>query len=347
MKKRVILGMSGGMDSSMSAILLQRQGYEVIGATLQTHTEANDKNIVDAQNLAKSLQIEHHLIDCRNEFKKEVITYFADEYINGRTPNPCVYCNRTIKWKYLLDLALQLDCDHIATGHYVRVLKENKYFYIQKGMDPAKDQSYFLWNLSQDVLSKAIFPLGQLKKTEVRALASELGYQNIADKKESMGVCFLAGTDYRNYLKKLLTSDHPSLQPGPVIDSNNNVLGHHEGFPFYTIGQKRGIEGVANGQCVVSINPERRALITGKKSDLFTNQIHLHEYSLTTDKSLWQDREVFIRVRGLDSVPGYQGKIEINNNSLAVYFNEDVWAITPGQSIVFYQDDKLIGGGIS
>ena len=346
MKKRVILGMSGGMDSSMSAILLQRQGYEVIGATLQTHTEADDKNIVDAQNLAKSLHIEHHLIDCRDEFKKEVITYFADEYTNGRTPNPCVYCNRTIKWKYLLDLALQLDCDHIATGHYVRVLQENNQYYIQKGMDPAKDQSYFLWNLSQEVLSKALFPLGKLKKSEVRQLASELGYQNIADKKESMGVCFLAGTDYRDYLTRLLSEDHPSLQAGPVIDGNNTQLGHHDGFPFYTIGQRRGIEGVAKGQCVVSIDPERKALIAGDRNELYTNQLYLMEYSLTPDTSLWENREIFIRIRGLDSVPGYQGKIKINNNSMEVYFNEEVWAVTPGQSIVFYQDDKLIGGGI-
>nr|WP_319399302.1 tRNA 2-thiouridine(34) synthase MnmA [uncultured Carboxylicivirga sp.] len=347
MNKRVILGMSGGMDSSMSAILLQRQGYEVIGATLQTHTEADDKNIVDAQNLAKSLNIPHHLIDCRDNFKKEVITYFADEYINGRTPNPCVYCNRTIKWKYLLELAQQLDCDHIATGHYVRVLQENNHYYIQKGLDPAKDQSYFLWNLSQEVLSKAIFPLGQLKKTEVRELASELGYQNIADKKESMGVCFLAGIDYREYLKKLLTDEHPSLQAGPVIDSENNELGHHEGFPFYTIGQRRGIEGVANGQCVVSIDPKRKALITGNRKDLYTNQLHLKEYSLTPDTSLWKDQTVFIRVRGLDSVPGYNGIITPNENGLKVQFEDKVWAITPGQSIVFYQDDKLIGGGIS
>jgi len=346
MNKRVILGMSGGMDSSMSAILLQRQGYKVIGATLQTHTKADDKNIMDAQNLAKSLQIEHHLIDCRDEFKKEVITYFADEYINGRTPNPCVYCNRTIKWKYLLDLALQLDCDQIATGHYVRVLQENNQYYIKKGMDPAKDQSYFLWNLSQEVLSKAIFPLGQLKKTEVRQLTSELGYQNIADKKESMGVCFLAGTDYRDYLTRFLTEDHPSLQAGPVIDSNNNQLGHHDGFPFYTIGQRRGIEGVAKGQCVVGIDPARKALIAGDRNELYTKQLYLKEYSLTPNTSLWENREVFIRVRGLDSVPGYYGKIKTNNDSLEVYFNEDVWAITPGQSIVFYQDDKLIGGGI-
>ncbi|MCU4166568.1 tRNA 2-thiouridine(34) synthase MnmA [Carboxylicivirga caseinilyticus] len=346
MNKRVILGMSGGMDSSMSAVLLLRQGYEVIGATLQTHTEADDKNILDAQKLAQSLNIEHHLIDCRDDFKKEVIHYFADEYLNGRTPNPCVYCNQTIKWKYLLELATKLNCDYIATGHYVRVIQENNHFYIQKGIDSNKDQSYFLWNLSQEVLSKAIFPLGQLKKSEVRDLASELGYQNIADKKESMGVCFLAGTDYREYLKKLLKEDHPSFQPGPVLDLNNKTLGHHDGFPFYTIGQRRGIEGVANGKCVVKIDPVKKALIAGSRDDLYTNNLVLKEYSLTPNSTLWQDREVFIRVRGYDSVPGYQGTIAFCNEGLDVQFNENVWAVTPGQSIVFYQDDKLIGGGI-
>lgn len=338
--------MSGGMDSSMSAIMLKKQGYEVIGLTLQTHTEADDKNIIDAQNLAKSLNIEHHLVDCRTDFKNKVINYFAQQYINGKTPNPCVYCNETIKWKYMLEMASKQQAEAIATGHYVRVAHKSNQYYIQKGMDSNKDQSYFLWNLSQDVLSKAVFPLGELKKTEVRQLAKEAGYNHIADKKESMGVCFLAGTDYRQYLKSFLPVNHPSLKAGPVVDKNNKIIGQHEGYPFYTIGQKRGIEGVANGKCVISIDPNNRALITGNRQDLMTKHITLDSFKLTPDKSMWENTEVFIRVRGLDSVPGYIGNIEVKANTLHINFNNEVWAVTPGQSIVIYKDDTLIGGGI-
>ncbi|MCU4175001.1 tRNA 2-thiouridine(34) synthase MnmA [Carboxylicivirga sp. N1Y90] len=344
--KKVILGMSGGMDSSMAAVLLLQNGYEVIGATLQTHTGESDRHIVEAKALASKLNIEHHLIDCRQDFKETVIAYFANEYIEGRTPNPCVYCNETIKWKYLLELAKQLQCAHIATGHYVRVKKQNDYYYIQKGLDPAKDQSYFLWNLSQKVLSRALFPLGHLHKREVRELAENLGYKQIADKKESMGVCFLSGTDYRDYLKTILPTDHHAFANGPIVDENNQVLGQHDGYPFYTIGQRRGIEGVVKGKCVIAIDPKNRTLVSGDRNQLYTDSILLGNFKLTANQQLWMNREVFIRIRGLDSVPGYVGHISIKNDKLKVQFNEDVWAITPGQSIVFYQDDLLIGGGI-
>jgi len=346
LKKKVILGMSGGMDSSMAAVLLQKQGLEVIGVTLQTHTEANNKHIIEAQELAQSLKIEHHLIDCRSEFRKEVITYFADEYINGRTPNPCVHCNQTIKWKFLLEMAISQNCDFISTGHYVRAKQIDNNYYILKGLDPAKDQSYFLWNLNQEILSKALFPLGELRKAEVRDLARELGYHDMASKKESMGVCFLNGTDYREYLKKFLPPDHEALKQGPVIDQNNTVLGQHDGYPFYTLGQRKGIEGVAKGQCVIDIDYKRRALVAGDRNQLYTNKVLLNEFMITPDQSLWKDQEVFIRIRGLDSVPGYQGYIKETNSKLHVMFEKDVWAITPGQSIVIYQNDVVIGGGI-
>lgn len=334
------------MDSSMAAILLLQKGYEVIGATLQTHTEAADPHLLEAQKLAASLNIKHYLIDCREEFRDKVITYFANEYINGRTPNPCIHCNPIIKWKYLLDLANKLNCGHVATGHYVQIHRQNNRFYIKKGVDQAKDQSYFLWNLDQEVLSRAIFPLGDLQKQEVRQLTHKAGYKSIAKKKESMGVCFLNGTDYREYLKQILPENHPSLQPGPVIDSHNRTIGHHEGYPNYTIGQRRGIEGIANGQCVVDIDPERKALITGQRNQLFTSHVELKDYSITPDASLWQGHEVFIRIRGFDSVPGYHGNIKVTDTGLTVSFNSPVWAITPGQSIVIYQDDIIIGGGI-
>lgn len=345
-KKRVLLGMSGGMDSSMSAVLLQQKGFEVIGATLLTHTNEDDESIVAAQKLAEERSIDHHLIDCRKAFEEEVIAYFADEYINGRTPNPCIRCNETIKWKYLLNLADSLGCDFISTGHYVRKCLVDDITYIQKGLDETKDQSYFLWNLNQRVLERALFPLGELHKKEVRELARSLGYHQMADKKESMGVCFLSGIDYRDYLKQLLPSDHPAFKSGPVIDTDKNVLGQHNGFPFYTIGQRRGIEGVAKGKCVVAIDAENHTLIAGDREALMTQSVGLKNYQLTDNTQLWKDVKVFIRIRGLDSVPGYWGAVNIVGDELQIVFDEAVWAITPGQSIVLYNNDMVIGGGI-
>ncbi len=338
--------MSGGMDSSMSAVLLQQQGYEVIGATLLTHTEASDPAIKAAQQLAKERNIEHHLIDCRPEFKETVIQYFADEYLKGRTPNPCVKCNETIKWKLLLEHADKLQCEYIATGHYVQKAFINNRYYIQKGLDPAKDQSYFLWNLNQATIARALFPLGQLHKHEVRQLAHELGYVAIAEKKESMGVCFLAGTDYRQYLSDLLGQTHPSLAPGQVVDENGQVLGQHDGYPFYTLGQRRGIEGVAKGKCVIAIDASTKSLIAGNKDQLYTQQVALNDFQLTDATEQWQNKQLFIRIRGLDSVPGYAGTIQLKNSQLIINFAEPVWAITPGQSIVIYTNDVVIGGGI-
>jgi len=345
-KKRVLLGMSGGMDSSMSAVLLQHQGYEVIGATLLTHTDATDSSIVAAQELAKKRHIEHHLIDCRTQFRESVIQYFIDEYLNGRTPNPCIRCNETIKWKLLLELADELQCQHIATGHYAQKTQINKQFYIKKGVDPNKDQSYFLWNLKQTTIARALFPLGELHKHEVRALARQLGYTHIADKKESMGVCFLSGTDYRHYLAGLLEPHHPALNEGLVVDEKQQVLGHHDGYPFYTIGQRRGIEGVAKGMCVVAIDAKSKQLIAGKRDSLLCSLVKLNDFKLTNDQTQWMDKPLFIRIRGLDSVPGYWGRVNVKDDCLTVIFDSDVWAITPGQSIVIYTNDYIIGGGI-
>lgn len=344
--QRVLLGMSGGMDSSMSAVLLQQQGFDVIGATLLTHTDEKEESIVAAQKLAKERDIEHHLIDCRTAFRETVIQYFSDEYLNGRTPNPCIRCNETIKWKLLLEKANQLGCQYISTGHYVRKENIDDRWYIKKGMDPNKDQSYFLWNLNQETIQRAIFPLGELHKHEVRELARECGYHHIADKKESMGVCFLSGTDYRDYLMQLLGKGHPAFAEGLVVDQNNQVLGHHDGFPFYTIGQRRGIEGVAKGMCVVSIDAENKQLIAGERDLLLKSSLQLKEFELTNNESLWLNTKVFIRIRGLDSVPGYWGQIKRESDILSVNFDTDVWAVTPGQSIVFYQNECIIGGGI-
>ncbi len=349
--QRVLLGMSGGVDSSMSAWYLQQLGYEVVGITFNTLSPMSSTEsrqfINDAKSLADKLNFEHHVVDVYKEFKREVINYFIDEYMSGRTPNPCVRCNETIKWKLLYEESERLKCDRIATGHYVDIHQKNGFYYIQKGKDPKKDQSYFLWNLSQSILSKCIFPLGKLQKSEVKSTAANLGFNAMASKKESMGVCFLQGEDYRDFIYRLNPELKKELNKGEIHNSKGELIGTHEGYPLYTIGQKRGLNLMKNhGECVAEINSENNILVTSPKDKLFTTKLIISKY-LSNDPDFYnQAQHVDIRIRGLDAVPPTPGQVQLKENNLHILFNEPVWAITPGQSIVFYQKDKVVGGGI-
>jgi len=339
--------MSGGIDSSAAALMLQNQGYDVVGMTLLTYKPEEDSPWVkDARELAEHLGIEHHVIDSRKEFKNEVIDYFVGSYLKGETPNPCIRCNEVIKWKFLLELSEEFNCDFISTGHYVRKVEKDGVYYISKGVDPVKDQSYYLWNIGQDVLKKALFPLGSFTKEEIKNYTEENGFPGRKRKKESMGVCFLQNNDYREYLKSVLPAGHHALQKGDIIDSGNKVIGRHNGFPFYTIGQKRHIENIPPGHCVTKIIAEKNRLVVGMRDELFSESVELKTFRITPDKSLWVGKKVFIRIRGIDKVPGYFGTIDKKGNTLHVSFDEPVWALTPGQSLVFYYDDMVIGGGI-
>ncbi len=344
---RILLGMSGGIDSSTAALMLQKQGYEVVGLTLLTFKSEEDSPWVqDARELAIKLNIEHHVIDSRKEFKRDVIDYFVNSYLKGETPNPCIRCNEVIKWKFLLDLSEEFKCDFISTGHYVRKAEKEGVFYIRKGIDPAKDQSYYLWNIGQDILKKAIFPLGDFTKEEIKKISAGNVHPGEKRNKESMGVCFLQDKDYRDYLNSVLPDGHHALQEGDIINSKNEVIGKHDGFPFYTLGQKRHIENIPAGHCVTKIIADKNQLVVGKREDLFSETVSLKTFRVTPDPSLWKDQKVFIRIRGIDKVPGYFGTIEKRNATLHVSFDEPVWALTPGQSLVFYHDDMVIGGGI-
>lgn len=348
---RVLLGMSGGVDSSMSAWYLQQQGYEVVGITLNTlssiSSPASLHFIQEAESLAQKLNFEHHVVDVYNDFKKEVIDYFVDEYLIGRTPNPCIRCNETIKWKLLFEESERLNCDKIATGHYVNICKKESFFYIKKAKDPAKDQSYFLWNLSQSTLKKCLFPLGNLLKSEVKRKAQELGFKQMANKKESMGICFLQGKYYRDFILSLKPSLSGDLAAGEILNSTGETIGTHEGFPFYTIGQKRGLNLTKNqGECVASINAINNVLTTAPKQKLFSNKLKLINFLTCHPDLLKQKQRVDIRIRGLDAVPPTPANIELINNELMINFDTPVWALSPGQSIVFYQNDLVVGGGI-
>jgi len=355
-KNKVVLGMSGGTDSSVTAMLLKEKGYEVIGVSLwfwNSPNESIDTNdlpdfIVDAQELAKKLSIEHHVIDARHEFKDVVIGQFLQEYLNGRTPSPCIHCNPQLKWRLLLDKADQLNANYIATGHYIQILNEAGTYYIHKGNDPAKDQSYFLWNLNQEILSRTLTPLGSFTKTEVREMATDFGHKRVATKKESMGICFLDGMDYRDFLKQEIADVDQKIGKGKIVDTDGQELGWHEGYPYYTIGQKRGVELTEKkGWMVSQIDPENNTLVLEPREQLNKKEFKVSGYYLNNSEDINQ-AEITTVVRGLGLNPdGYSRLTVLNQDELQIELDHPAWAIAPGQPVAFYIGDKLIGGGFA
>jgi len=347
--KKVLLGMSGGLDSTMSALLLKNAGYTVIGLTLKTwHIDPTmqDDTINNARELAMELGIEHHVSDIEEQFKQQVVDYFCREYLQGRTPNPCNRCNPLIKWPALIKKANELNCLHVATGHYIqKELIGNKWF-IKKGADPQKDQSYFLWNLDEEVLNKALFPLGKYTKEQVRDLARKNGLQETARKKESMGVCFLGQTNYRDFLKTKVHDGTFSIKPGNISDQQGNILGQHPGLPFFTIGQKKGLDLDDPAYFVTRMDALTNQIVVSKTDSLETHSHKLTDFHIAKPLRDNETVEVSIRIRGLDKVPEIPGRIMMQRNKLLVFFDKPAWAVTPGQSIVFYQYDCIIGGGI-
>ncbi|PRZ00387.1 tRNA-specific 2-thiouridylase [Marinilabilia salmonicolor] len=346
---RILLGMSGGLDSTMSALLLKQQGYQVIGLTLKTwhlHPGKYEQELQKAASLAKKLNIEHSILDISRSFHEEVVDYFCREYQTGRTPNPCNRCNPVIKWPWLIKKAEELNCRFVATGHYVQKVKDNGKWYIKKGADPSKDQSYFLWNLSQEILEKAIFPLGNLTKSEVRQMALDYGLKETARKQESMGVCFLGGTNYRDFLTQKQANNELTIHPGKIVDEEGNILGTHRGLAFFTIGQKKGLGLPDKKFFVKEMGPETNRIIVSKTATLSTSTLKLTEFNLIPNLEENRKYQVDIRIRGIDKVPSLPGFITLHSDKLLVDFEEEAWGITPGQSIVFYQKNIVIGGGL-
>ncbi|PKQ68385.1 tRNA 2-thiouridine(34) synthase MnmA [Labilibaculum manganireducens] len=355
-KARVVLGMSGGTDSSVAAMMLKEQGYHVIGVSLWFFSTDNSFNpgdplpdfIVDAQKLAQQLGLEHHVIDARREFRDTIIQFFLDEYMAGRTPSPCIQCNPQLKWKLLLEKANELNCEFIATGHYIQICKESNGYYICKGKDPAKDQSYFLWNLGQDILSRTLTPLGKYTKTEVREIAGDFGFQEVAKKKESMGICFMDRMDYRDFLQEMIPDLDQKIGRGNVTDTKGNHLGWHDGYPYYTIGQKRGLDlKEKSGLMVSRIDARTNTLILEKKDDLNRMNLKISNYYFNDieDSKL---PNISTIVRGLGLNPQKYSSLQINNDTeLEVKLEDPAWAIAPGQPVAFYIGDKLIGGGFA
>jgi len=355
-QSRVLLAMSGGVDSSVAAFLLQQAGYEVIGITLkmwsyeQTYhgkivAKSDSDFIQDAQALAKKLNIEHHVVDIQDDFARTIIQNFVDEYFSGRTPNPCVLCNPTMKFGTLFHYADQLGCEKVATGHYLRLKNENGRYFVSIGQDLTKDQSYVLWKMSQAQLSRCLFPLGAFTKEEVKAQARAYGIDSIAEKRESYDVCFIPDGDYRSFLQMQCPDACEVLRGGIICDKNGKWLGKHRGYPFYTIGQRKGLE-VAMGHpiYVTHIDPENNKVILGEKEELLSQTLFVTDFNISKYETLPENYRTLVRIRYKDA--GAMATIHHAGNRLRCDFDTPVSAVTPGQSAVFYDGEDVVGGGV-
>lgn len=356
-RARVLVAMSGGVDSSLAALLLEEQGYEVIGLTMKTWDYAltgragketgccSLDSINDAREVALSLGIPHYVTDIRASFKRDVIQYFSSEYLKGRTPNPCVMCNTHVKWDVLLQKANDLDCAYVATGHYASVTKKDDRYLLTRAKDTQKDQTYALWGLSQEVLARTIFPLATYTKPEIKQRAIEQGFSALAEKPESYEICFIPDNDYRSFLKRQVPNLDKKIGEGAFVLKDGTEVGRHEGYPFYTIGQRKGL-GVALGYpaYVIDINKTHNQITLGKAEDLRRSRMQVRQLNWVKVSELHQSRNVRVHIRYNDK-KGTNAQIIPTKEGVDVHFDTQVEAIAPGQAAVFYEDNELLGGG--
>jgi tRNA-specific 2-thiouridylase len=348
-KERVIVAMSGGVDSAVAAGLLVSQGYEVIGVTMRLWSRDDAEGRLhqkrccgvedteDARAAAEVLGIPHYVLNLEEEFGRRVVNYFVGEYQRGRTPNPCLACNEHVKFRALLDRAVALDADRLATGHYARIQRGTEGFELHRAVDANKDQSYVLYTLQQAELERLLFPVGEYAKPEIRRLAQEMGLP-LHDKADSAEICFVPGNDYRAFLAERLPS-----RPGSVLDADGNTVGRHDGIAGFTIGQRKGIGAFGGKRFVTDIDPELNLITIGPEDDLMSNRLWTERPSWTAGRPPAPEFEAMVKVR-YKSEP-VLAKVRVHEESLEAAFSLPLRAITPGQAAVLYDGDRVIGGG--
>jgi tRNA-specific 2-thiouridylase len=350
MRERVLVAMSGGVDSSVAAALLVRQGYDVVGATMKLFCHGEDlpdrpccslDSVNDARRICEQLGVPHYVLNLESAFGHDVVRDFVDEYARGRTPIPCVRCNTFTKFRDLVRKADAIDARWIATGHYARVIGGE----LHRGLDPAKDQSYFLWGIDRRVLARMLLPVGAQTKAETRAVAHELGLELIAEKPESQDICFVPDGDHTRIIARHLGADAPALSPGPLVRRDGTVVGEHDGYARFTVGQRRGLPGgFAEPMFVVAIEPATRSVVIGPRDELLGRGVIAREVNWLVDApAVGAEVEVQIRHRAR-AVAGVI--VRLSGEEVEVALEEPASAISPGQSVVVYEGARVLGGGV-
>lgn len=330
-QKSVLLGFSGGIDSCASARCLTERGYRVTALTIDT---MHDNELLSkAEAKARELDVEWHSVDLTAEFRHNIIDYFIDSYRNGLTPAPCTRCNPMIKWRTLLAVANDLNIDYIATGHYFRIEQHRGRYYVAKGADSAKDQSYYLWGLSQEILARAITPMADAIKRDIKA--------GLKDQSESMGICFLRGCHYTNFLR----DEGEELIEGDIVREDGVVVGRHNGIARYTIGQRRG-EGIPEGLRIIDIDAQHNRLIVGDNGRLYKNALYIKECNVVDHDELISADDITIKIRGIGRNPEGYARVSIWNDGYRIECQDPAWAPAKGQPLVLYRNNLVIGGGI-
>ena len=349
---RVLVAMSGGVDSSVAAALLVEAGHDVVGVTMKTfcYSETPDSGktccgldgIVDARRVATNLGIPHYVFDVEEDFTRDVIDDFVREYARGRTPNPCVRCNSNTKFRDLLARGRALNCDRIATGHYVRMSEGSEAPALLRGLDSGKDQSYFLWGLPRTMLPQLLFPVGALTKSQVRARARALELAT-AEKPESQEICFVPTGDYRELLHKKLPDPHPALRPGPLVRMDGTVVGEHQGYAGFTVGQRRGLGGgFPEPLFVLEVRPETREVVVGTREELHRDRVVVGDLNWLAEAPEEGSR---VTVQMRYRAPAVPAVVDYHADTLILALDEAFRAVTPGQSAVVYDGDRVLGGG--